>query len=972
MLRSKRDVLNYRLTTLSNGLKVILVQDTESEKASACLRVGVGHLSDPVGVPGMAHFCEHMLFLGTRRFPTESEYKRFVSTHGGSTNAATGTDYTRYHFDVAHDSLEGGLERFSKFFVCPLFTSSAVGREVRAIENEHKRNVPSDGRRWWYVLKRTSNPLNDFHKFGTGNLSTLDRPTIRDEMMSWYRTHYSADRMTLCLVGKEQVEVLSKMANDFFGDISKKSDSTLVPHHLYPPSLLTQCQLGTVVHYRPVNVSNYIMFMFPLPIHEDADYECKTISVLENLLGHEGPGSMYHHLKYGKGFIRNVACATIDAAGTSVLQLSFELTGAGAEHHSYVTSVFQTYVRFLQHSLEAQPEWFHRFYEELKTMQRHIFDWKDPKSAIDNATSLVDRLHTYPSEDVEGLLFAPYRMDRFDGDVFCRLLNTVSSLGNGRIGVWDQRRESVFEVATGCLKPTAEFETDPYYAAEYAVYSIPDRVLSGAEVVEFNPTLPTPNPYIPSADDLAASQQNMQSGRQSYEVVRQRGLQLTHRVDPNFPIPKSNYLCTLVCPPKHLPMTSPQEFLTMSIFSRMLGNVIRKYDAELANLSYSFSTSYSGLQVSAAGFSPHLSTLFLDVHRSISDVALCEEMFRMSAEELREDLTNERNRGALFHASQRLSKFLTKEYHSHDELVSSLPKVGLSDVDKLRRIVVEETSADALIYGNFTQDHINTFCSAMKRSESVALDPSDYAQRFEGCQQRDLSVRASDAPSSYVVSCPNPNPDDVNSAMVWYVPLGVPNIEDVAACFVLSKLLHPKYFYALRTQQQLGYQVYASHRIDHNILGYNFVVVSSTHSGIDLFRHTQKFLKSTAPELSCPKAQLDDFENARLGVLKELRDPVRSVYTAAARAWREVSRGTCRFDRNDLLIEAVSCMTFESIQSLLQRILNSVSESENRSNGVLSLCERNEITSDLAAFMSSNGFVEKLNHNQFHETFIKF
>lgn len=69
----------------------------------------LGHLMDPWELPGLAHFCEHMLFLGTNKYPSENEYSRYISSHGGITNAFTGSDHTNYHFDIAPDHLAVSL-----------------------------------------------------------------------------------------------------------------------------------------------------------------------------------------------------------------------------------------------------------------------------------------------------------------------------------------------------------------------------------------------------------------------------------------------------------------------------------------------------------------------------------------------------------------------------------------------------------------------------------------------------------------------------------------------------------------------------------------------------------------------------------------------------------------------------------------------------------------------------------------------
>lgn len=75
-----------------------------------------GFMSDPDDVPGLAHFCEHMLFLGTEKYPGENDYAKFLSEHSGSSNAATSSDSTKYFFDVVPDQLEAALDRY-KFII---------------------------------------------------------------------------------------------------------------------------------------------------------------------------------------------------------------------------------------------------------------------------------------------------------------------------------------------------------------------------------------------------------------------------------------------------------------------------------------------------------------------------------------------------------------------------------------------------------------------------------------------------------------------------------------------------------------------------------------------------------------------------------------------------------------------------------------------------------------------------------------
>lgn len=88
VMKPPLDDRNYELMVLpSNGLRVVLCSDPSSNEAGAAMDVHVGACSDPVEVPGLAHFNEHMLFLGTKEYPKEDSFEEFLSANGGSSNA---------------------------------------------------------------------------------------------------------------------------------------------------------------------------------------------------------------------------------------------------------------------------------------------------------------------------------------------------------------------------------------------------------------------------------------------------------------------------------------------------------------------------------------------------------------------------------------------------------------------------------------------------------------------------------------------------------------------------------------------------------------------------------------------------------------------------------------------------------------------------------------------------------------------
>jgi len=199
-------------------------------------------------MPGLAHFCEHLLFMGSTQFPQENAYSEFIHAHGGRTNAWTAASNTNYFFSITADHLSGALQRFAGFFHSPLFEASCTARELKAVNSEHRKNAQSDMWRAFQVSKSQSRPGHPYTKFGSGNLSSLtyagrtkakllgstpeSAPTqegvnkvpagasddaeaslqgegggpvgqeTRRRLVEWWQAHYSASNMNLAILGK--------------------------------------------------------------------------------------------------------------------------------------------------------------------------------------------------------------------------------------------------------------------------------------------------------------------------------------------------------------------------------------------------------------------------------------------------------------------------------------------------------------------------------------------------------------------------------------------------------------------------------------------------------------------------------------------------------------------------------------------------------------------------------------------------
>ena len=114
-------------------MECILVSNTANTSrqiSSAALTVEVGSFADPTEALGLAHFLEHMVFMGSSKYPGENEYDSFVSSHGGGCNAFTEGEYTTYQFDITTKHFSKALDIFANCFLTPLFNEGSVRREI--------------------------------------------------------------------------------------------------------------------------------------------------------------------------------------------------------------------------------------------------------------------------------------------------------------------------------------------------------------------------------------------------------------------------------------------------------------------------------------------------------------------------------------------------------------------------------------------------------------------------------------------------------------------------------------------------------------------------------------------------------------------------------------------------------------------------------------------------------------------------
>ena len=385
IVKSPNDDRTYKSIQLPNQLEVIVISDPETDIAAAALSVGVGFFQDPKDRPGLAHFLEHMLFLGNKKYPVPGEFDQFVSKHGGSSNATTGNEETTYYFSIQDGYLQQALDRFSQFFISPTFDPKFIDKEINAVQSEYQKSIKHDSRRVFRVIRTTANQNHPFGKFGMGNSETLrgttnDVEDLYQSLKEFYFKYYSGNIMKLVVLGKESIPVLETWVREMFSEVANRN--VFIPISKEP---VIDAALPRMISVKPVKKINELRFMFPIDSLNE-HYQYKPAQVLSSLLGDEGKGSLLSYLKLKAWVTSLMSMTNSDAQGYSFFEIRMGLTEEGVHHTDEIAEAFYQFLELIRDDQNRG-----RYYQELRQMAEIQFRFQEKVDPFRYVTRLAHK-----------------------------------------------------------------------------------------------------------------------------------------------------------------------------------------------------------------------------------------------------------------------------------------------------------------------------------------------------------------------------------------------------------------------------------------------------------------------------------------------------------------------------------------------------------------------------------------------------
>ncbi|MCZ6626248.1 MAG: insulinase family protein [Deltaproteobacteria bacterium] len=862
-----------RTFVLKNGLEVLLIHDPEVHRSAAALSVGVGSLYDPDEKLGLAHYLEHMLFLGTKKYPKVGSYKKYLEENSGGSNAYTGDVVTNYFFQVSHGAFEGATDRFSGFFKEPLFDKHYAEREVNAVSSEHDKNKLRDGWRASRVIDQISEEGHPIKKFGTGNKETLAGDN-RPALLEFHHRYYAASKMKLVMLSKFSLREQEEIAEKYFGDIPDRRVTMPPISPDYRKPLKDRYRLLKV---KTIKDRRILTLTFPtIRLHDHL--ESKPEAIVGSVIGYEGRGSLLSKLKEEGLALGLSAGGGYGHPNLSSFDIKIALTKKGEKEYERVLEIVFAYIQMLKQTGIREYT-----FQEAQTMAQIDFDWKSPEEGARYVASRSGLMQNYKLEDVETL---PYLFRRFDPEAYKAVLDTLNS-GN-MLAVLQAR----------------SVETDrreKFYGAEYSITEVGGAAFEKLRTPHQVASLQYPegNEFIPKHLSLL---------KEGPQLVRDDDIaKVWFQFDHRFKQPKVDMRLRIETPRVYDTVRNlARSRLYVAAVQEGLNELV--YPIQLAGLSYSLSVEKKGVVLQLGGYSERLTELLRLVAKNLTKIEIDEQKFndlkRARIRSLENRKLSQAYRRAVYY--NRLL-WLVKQYNE-DELLEELKSVTFEEVKEHAKGLYDRSFMTGTVYGNWTREKVRESLEILLGEIKSKPLPEDerFQQVVEVLEPGEKALMSAKVATN-------------NNALYYTLQIGKMDFSTHAKASMVASIVETDFYKQMRTNQQLGYIVWSFNDRVEDRLFFKMIIQSASYGPFELKKRVEAWLKQSRELFD--QLTDDEFERYRKALIVSLKKEGDNIAEVNEDLYRFATREKGNFRFKKQVIEAVKKLRKEEVIAAATKIL---------------------------------------------------
>lgn len=867
---SPNDQRQYQAITLQNQLDVILVSDPDAEKSSAALSVDVGWLNDPKQQQGLAHFLEHMLFMGTERFPEPDGFMKFMDQHGGTRNAFT-NQLTNYMFEINNSKYEEALDRFADFFKAPLLLPEYVDKERNAVNSEWSLNRNQDG---WAQRQIAAQLLGEHpaNQFWIGNMDTLADKTsskLHDELVAFYQQHYSANRMKLVLISPQPLAQMQLLAQRYFAGINNKNINS--PR---PVAKIDFGQFGPKrVHYVPNTEAQTLQLEFTID-NNLADFGVKPNEFVAHLLSSEMPGTPAQQLK-AMGLL-DVVRVNYDPkwyGNYGTLQIIMALTEAGMQQRPAITAIMLQYLELIRNNgIDA------KYYNEIRTSLQNQFNFLEKTDGFSYAAKLSEAMQYYPLSSV---ISAPYQYDKFDPKAVNALL---TQLVPERLTVWHISRNEPAE------------QTMQHFSGRYSVAAISQEEIQSWQQAKIPLSLPALNRFQPESFAVKHSSNTM-----PLKVLEANGVEGWLAGSQHFADQPRGQILMQWHQPQAKQTAKHAVLQNLWLFNLLINNQALLQEASAAGMTLAPEDDEYDLVLKLSGFTDKQATLTGYIGKALA-ATVSEQQFNQSKDLLLRSLRSSEQQVQARQANELVKTVLTTGRYELPALLTAAEQVSLAELNSYIQQTLADSQLRLLAQGNYTKEDVAAFAKALVGEKKTARKYQSFRSWQPKPGQRLTVQRA------------NPQNDSSVFRAQFLVDGGY---SGKAAAKVLSGHLHQAFFNQLRTEEQLGYIVQAFAMPLNKHAGLGLIIQSPVLSGLQLQQRVDQFLQQYGKQVAqLTEAEFNNLKQAQLLELTRAPANLEEEFDSYSRDWL---RNRLDFSDKQQLVAAIEALTLPQLQQFYQQ-----------------------------------------------------
>lgn len=806
--KSKNDNRNYSWIELENKLKVIIIQDKSNKNCGALLNVKVGSIYD--NIPGMAHFVEHMVFMGSKKYPDVTSFFDNISKNGGETNAMTSDMDTTYYFTVESTNFLSSLDMFAHFFIDPLFIKEYVDKEISSVNSEAIKNILDENWISQEMIKKSL--LDDFpiNHFTCGNKKTLSIKNIDILVKEFFDKYYSSNLMHLILFINNDIDGhnLTKLIKDTFSKIKNKNLSVERKFG----QLIKSSQL---IEYIPNKNNDNLIISTQIEVNYN-DLTDNPFNFLFWITSNKSKNSLfkiYESHNYISDFSLNDFFVYDDYA---LLITRFNLTDKGYKNIDEIIRIYFEYFDSIKINDELEE-----IYNDMINQNKKYFEFHENTDVVDTLLDfnnlLINKINPI------NLLNFKINYKSFD-DMKINIKNLLKNI---------KLYNSNFIIGSIKNKLT-KILTDENYDIKYSINKMYPIKLNKQKY-----NLIEKNKYI-TTDIALLSGNDIFPNKNPEKIDKQYNL--FYNFNNSFKLPIVNiYACLDI---KNF-LKSPETYTQIILFIDTIysDNIDIINTVRQAGYSISIDVENESLYIYISGDNKIIDTLIDDFNNilSIKATGIC---FDAVKEKTHKFFKNSINDQVIYKISNLIGKKLIKKYYDYYDL---FPFIKNSNFDTCKSTFfncIKESITSILISGNINKD------DAIKLADKLYSN-FGIEKELEPNFTNNLKTKST---FPYIDTYYNLNIKEKNTLFtlmfeLFSIKKGDTNYTDnIAFLILLNSITNTQYFNALRTDEQLGYIVYTkiSYIGNKNLKNgfFKFVIQSPNQTSDILYKKTIDFIQT--------------------------------------------------------------------------------------------------------------------------------